>query len=142
MNFEHIYVFNRRTYALASTTDGWELLYKSPDASPVRQPFDTYETARATYWRRLACAILLSPRRLRSADINGTLVALVTDHDGRIHLVRHGAPGTDHVTPYTNRVTALTAWRDLCWSLVSRAARPGPLPGHAAPNETIAALPD
>lgn len=140
MNFEHTYVFNRRTYVLASTADGWEVLYKSPDTAPVRQPFDTYETARAAYWRRLACAVLLSSRRLRSADINGTLVALATDHDGRTHLACHGALGPDHVAPYTDRVTALIAWRDLCWNLVSHASRSGPLPGDTARAETVAAL--
>lgn len=123
-NPEHIYVFNHRTHALARTPNGWELVYKAPTDAPVRQPFTTYETARSTFWRRLACAVLVNPRRLRTAEINGTLIALVPDQDGRIHLARHGTPGTDHVRHYASPAVALSAWHDECQTVLSHAARP------------------
>lgn len=124
MDSQHIYIFNHRTYVLTDTGGGWHVIYQSPGTSPVHQRFGDFESARCAYWRRLACAILLNPRRLHSADIDGTLLALVSDLDGRLHLARHadpGNPGGDHATAFTNRPAALTAWRDQCRELADQA---------------------
>jgi hypothetical protein len=74
MNIELSYAFNQRHYRLAPASDGWQITYERVGATPVHQTFLDYETARRTYWRRIACTILLNPRPLRGADINGTLV--------------------------------------------------------------------
>ena len=122
MTLELTYVFNDRHYRLAQEADGWQIIYERLGASPVTQEFPGFETARRTYWRRIACTILLNPRRLRGADINGTLVALVSDIDGRLHLAHHGEPYGDRAESYTDSIAAFTAWRDACWHLAHQAA--------------------
>jgi len=122
MDIEHQYAFNQRHYHLSPTSDGWQITYVRLEATPIHQTFSGYEAAHRAYWRRIACAILLNPRRLRGADINGTFIALVSDTDGRVHLAQHTESGPDSATWFTNRLTALTTWRDRCWELAHNAA--------------------
>lgn len=136
------YVFNDRHYRLTQDNESWQMIYEHPGTSPVIQEFAEFEIARRVFWRRIACTILLNARRLRGADIDGTLVALVADVDGRLHVAHHGPPDTDRAESYTDRITAFTAWRDACWQLAHQATftvLPTAVTDEAPP--TVSAIP-
>lgn len=124
MSLEQGYLYNDRRYRLTARPEGgWTITTSRMWDSPVHRGFCDYRAASEAFWRVVAATILCSPRRWRGADLNGTVVALVPDDHGRVHLVEHGEPGGDHAVAFTRRATALAAWRNRCCALVCAAAR-------------------
>ena len=121
---EQTYVFNGRRYRLAVARDGWVLVTGRPGEVPVCRHFPEEGAARAVWSRMLAATIACHPRRLRSAELNGTLLVVVVDGDGRAHLGELAGPAGDAATAFTDRAVAVTAWRDRCCEL-AHAATPG-----------------
>ena len=128
-DMDQSYEFNGRQYRLAATNDGWLIITGRPGELPVRRYFAEEPSARKAWARMLAATIACRPHRLRSADVNGTLVVLVIDSDGRTHLGELAGPAGDAAVAYTDRAAAVTAWRDRCCEL-ARAATPGDAGGH------------
>ena len=107
-------MFNGRRYRLVPDGDGWEIVTGRPGEAPVRRQFADRAQAHATWSRMLAATIACHPRRLRAADINGTLLVLVADLDGRTHLGELTGPNGDSAVAFTDHVEAVTAWRVRC----------------------------
>jgi len=126
---ELTYQYNDRRYRLAADGGGWVLTCGRVQEYPVPRTFTHYHLARESFWRIITSTILCNPRRLHAMRLDDTLLVLVPDHDGRVHLVEDTAPGTHSAVAFTDRATALTAWRDRCHVLASAAARN---PHHAA----------
>lgn len=122
MHVEQIYRYHDRRYRLApDTKGGWVITSTYLWDTPVHRGYADQQTATREFWHTIAGTILCGPRRIRTARIDDTILALVAD-DTWLHLVEHTGPDGDHVTPYTHRIAALTAWRDRCCTLAHTAA--------------------
>jgi hypothetical protein len=126
---ELAYAFNGRYYQLAATQDGWLISTGCPGETLIDRWFGDHAVAEAAWRRMLACTIACRPDRLCSAEINGTLLVLVADADGRAHLGELAGPDGDSAVVFTDPVTAVAAWRDRCCELAraTRAARAEPI---------------
>lgn len=138
MHVEQIYRYHDRRYRLSPDAQGrWVITSARLWDTPVHRAYRDQQAAARAFWRMITATILCGPRRIRSAEIDGTTLALVTD-DERLHLVEHAGPDGDHATPYDHRITALTAWRNRCCALAHTAAGPTatlPRPGHQHEDE-------
>jgi hypothetical protein len=119
---EEEYVFNGRHYRLAGTGGGWVISTGRPGETPVDRLFEDGVEARLAWSRMLACTIACHPRRLRSADINGTLLVLIADLDGRTHLGELAGAGGDRAVAFADHMAAVVAWRDRCCELAHAAS--------------------
>ena len=126
------YVYKGRWYELVAEEGRWVITTGRPGEVPVRQPFATRVAAEAAWSRMLANTLVCHPEPLLWAQVNGAVVVLAPDVDGRVHLGERGGLAGDFAAAFEDEGWAVTVWRERCIELV-RAAVPGvvfgPLPG-------------